>query len=93
MKLVSSAFLFSALGLCLPAAFAANSGLATPTPQKTKAPQISYQELKLANGLQVLLHEDHKLPIVSIDIWYHVGPVKERAGRTGFAHLFEHMMF
>jgi zinc protease len=42
---------------------------------------------------EVLLHEDHKLPIVSVDIWYHVGPVKERAGRTGFAHLFEHMMF
>ncbi len=57
------------------------------------APTISYQEFKLANGLQVLLHEDHKLPIVSVDIWYHVGPMKERAGRTGFAHLFEHMMF
>ncbi len=57
------------------------------------APEIQYQEVKLPNGLQVLLHEDHKLPIVAVDIWYHVGPLKERAGRTGFAHLFEHMMF
>ncbi len=58
-----------------------------------KAPEISYERYKLGNGLEVLLHEDHKLPIVAVDIWYHVGPVKERAGRTGFAHLFEHMMF
>src|SRR6202046_5420725 len=57
------------------------------------APEIKYEEIKLPNGLQVLLHEDHKLPIVAVDIWYHVGPLKERAGRTGFAHLFEHMMF
>lgn len=59
----------------------------------TRAPEIKYERYKLANGLEVLLHEDHKLPIVAVDIWYHVGPVKERAGRTGFAHLFEHMMF
>jgi zinc protease len=59
----------------------------------TIAPQIKYERYKLNNGLEVLLHEDHKLPIVAVDIWYHVGPVKERAGRTGFAHLFEHMMF
>ncbi len=57
------------------------------------APEIKYERYKLANGLEVILHEDHKLPIVSLDLWYHVGPVKERAGRTGFAHLFEHMMF
>jgi zinc protease len=58
-----------------------------------RAPELRYERYKLGNGLEVLLHEDHKLPIVSVDIWYHVGPVKERAGRTGFAHLFEHMMF
>jgi len=57
------------------------------------APEIKYERYKLANGLEVLLHEDHKLPIVAVELWYHVGPVKERAGRTGFAHLFEHMMF
>jgi zinc protease len=63
------------------------------TPVPSKAPTISYERYTLSNGLEVLLHEDHKLPIVAVDIWYHVGPVKERAGRTGFAHLFEHMMF
>src|ERR1700744_24677 len=57
------------------------------------APEIKYERYKLNNGLEVILHEDHKLPIVAVDLWYHVGPVKERAGRTGFAHLFEHMMF
>jgi zinc protease len=61
--------------------------------QRQAAPEIKYERYKLANGLEVLLHEDHKLPIVAVDIWYHVGPLKERAGRTGFAHLFEHMMF
>ena len=61
--------------------------------QNKPAVQLQFEELKLSNGLQVLLHEDHKLPIVAVDLWYHVGPAKERAGRTGFAHLFEHMMF
>jgi zinc protease len=59
----------------------------------TMVPEIKYERYKLNNGLEVILHEDHKLPIVAVDLWYHVGPVKERAGRTGFAHLFEHMMF
>ena len=61
--------------------------------QRQVAPEIKYERYTLPNGLEVLLHEDHKLPIVAVDIWYHVGPLKERAGRTGFAHLFEHMMF
>jgi zinc protease len=47
----------------------------------------------LPNGLEVILREDHRLPLVAVDLWYHVGPVNEKAGRTGFAHLFEHMMF
>jgi len=47
----------------------------------------------LANGLEVVLHEDHRTPIVAVDIWYHVGSKDEPAGRHGFAHLFEHMMF
>src|SRR5580698_6423580 len=58
-----------------------------------KVPEIKYETYTLPNGLQVILTEDHRLPIVGVDLWYHVGPVKERAGRTGFAHLFEHMMF
>lgn len=63
------------------------------TPSKLKVPEIKYESYTLPNGLQVILTEDHRLPIVGVDLWYHVGPVKERAGRTGFAHLFEHMMF
>ncbi len=47
----------------------------------------------LPNGLEVILAEDHRLPVVAVNIWYHVGPANEEAGRTGFAHLFEHMMF
>jgi zinc protease len=57
------------------------------------APQIKYQKYTLKNGLEVILSEDHRLPLVAVDLWYHVGPANERPGRTGFAHLFEHMMF
>ncbi len=58
-----------------------------------KVPKLPYATYTLPNGLQVILLEDHRLPLVAVNLWYHVGPVKERAGRTGFAHLFEHMMF
>ena len=54
---------------------------------------IPYEEVKLSNGLQVLLVEDHRLPLVNVDIWYHVGAGHEVPGRSGFAHLFEHIMF
>ena len=66
---------------------------AAETPSRLKVPEIKYETYTLPNGLQVILTEDHRLPLVGVDLWYHVGPVKERAGRTGFAHLFEHMMF
>jgi zinc protease len=56
-------------------------------------PRIEFEKYTLPNGLEVILSEDHRLPLVAIDIWYHVGPANEAAGRTGFAHLFEHMMF
>ena len=56
-------------------------------------PQIKFQKYKLANGLEVILSEDHRLPLVAVNLWYHVGPMYEKPGRTGFAHLFEHMMF
>jgi zinc protease len=58
-----------------------------------KLPTIPFEKYKLKNGLEVILSEDHTLPLVSVNIWYHVGPANERVGRTGFAHLFEHMMF
>ena len=54
---------------------------------------ISFSKHTLANGLDVLLHEDHASPIVAVNLWYHVGSKNERPGHTGFAHLFEHLMF
>ena len=55
--------------------------------------QLPYHGFELANGLRVFVHEDHGAPIVSANMWYHVGSANERVGRTGFAHLFEHLMF
>ena len=54
---------------------------------------ISYEKFVLDNGLRVIVHEDHKAPIVAVSVWYHVGSKDEPAGKTGFAHLFEHIMF
>jgi zinc protease len=54
---------------------------------------IPYQKFVLDNGLTVIVHEDHKAPIVAINTWYHVGSKNEKPGKTGFAHLFEHLMF
>jgi zinc protease len=59
----------------------------------SEAPTIKFEKYTLPNGLVVILSEDHRLPLVSANIWYHVGPANELPGRTGFAHLFEHMMF
>src|SRR5688500_14022431 len=56
-------------------------------------PPIPYTQFTLPNGLRVILHEDHSVPIVGVNVWYHVGSKNETPGRTGFAHLFEHMMF
>ena len=58
-----------------------------------RPPKLQYQITRLDNGLQVILSEDHSTPIVHVSLWYHVGSKNERPGRTGFAHLFEHMMF
>ena len=55
--------------------------------------EIPYTQFQLDNGLTVIVHEDHKAPIVAVNIWYHVGSKNEKPGRTGFAHLFEHLMF
>jgi zinc protease len=54
---------------------------------------IPFSKRTLANGLDVLIHEDHGCPIVAVNLWYHVGSKNERPGKTGFAHLFEHLMF
>ena len=62
-------------------------------PAPLQIPELKFERYKLDNGLEVILSEDHRLPLVSVNLWYHVGAVNETAGRTGFAHLFEHMMF
>src|SRR4051812_39922517 len=56
-------------------------------------PDIPYTKFVLKNGLTLLVHEDHKLPVVAVNTWYHVGSKDESPGKTGFAHLFEHLMF
>jgi zinc protease len=57
------------------------------------APQIPFEKYSLPNGLEVILHEDHRMPEVVVDVWYKVGSKDEALGHTGFAHLFEHVMF
>jgi zinc protease len=68
-----------------------------PQPARTPAvpdvPKIMFEKYTLPNGLEVILSQDHRLPMVAVNLWYHVGPANEDPGRTGFAHLFEHMMF
>ncbi len=58
-----------------------------------EVPELKFEKYKLDNGLEVIFSEDHRLPLVAVNLWYHVGPANELPGRTGFAHLFEHMMF
>lgn len=60
---------------------------------KVTPPTLEVKESKLANGLRVLLLEDHSVPVANVEVWYHVGSKDERLGRSGFAHLFEHIMF
>ncbi|HET9039734.1 MAG TPA: insulinase family protein, partial [Gemmatimonadales bacterium] len=76
----------------VPTTFALLALLAAPLTAQSPV-DIKYERFTLPNGLTVLVHEDHKAPIVAVNVWYHVGSKNERAGRTGFAHLFEHLMF
>src|ERR1700675_4285653 len=69
------------------------SGLAQTKSAKTTEIDIPYEGFVLDNGLIVIVHENHKAPIVAINTWYHVGSKNEKPGKTGFAHLFEHLMF
>src|SRR5258705_1733306 len=71
-----------------------STGAASGVAAQAGAPlRVPYETFTLPNGLQVIVHEDHSVPVVSVNVWYHVGSGDERAGRTGFAHLFEHIMF
>jgi zinc protease len=73
----------------------AGASAAHAAPPKTPLPSVDipYEKHVLPNGLTLIVHEDHKAPIVAVNLWYHVGSKDERPGRTGFAHLFEHLMF
>jgi len=67
--------------------------VAAPASGSPVAPTLAYERFVLPNGLEVILHEDHRTPIVAVNVWYHVGSKDEPAGKNGFAHLFEHVMF
>jgi len=91
---VSLAVVLAASSCLVPLSVAAKPA---PRPPAAQAPlpdvQIPYTKFVLANGLTVIVHEDRKAPIVAVNIWYHVGSKDEPPGKTGFAHLFEHLMF
>src|SRR5829696_2393442 len=96
---------FHASMIVLVALLAVSVGAQAPPRQRTaSAPavaapfdrtpfEISYQKFVLDNGLTLLVHEDHSVPVVGVNLWYHVGSRNEQRGKTGFAHLFEHFFF
>src|SRR5215469_415152 len=86
------ASLSHAIGICI-APTLEQTQTAAPKPAPLQAPELKFERYKLENGLEVILSEDHRLPLVDVDLWYHVGAVNETAAHTGFAPLFEHMMF
>jgi zinc protease len=77
----------------LPAIGAAPGAAQAPAAAARPELRVPYTLFTLENGLTVILHEDHSVPMVTVNVWYHVGSARERTGRTGFAHLFEHLMF
>ncbi len=87
--MVSAALALSPLAATAQSARAPRAAPAAALP----APEIANTKFVLPNGLTVIVHEDHKAPIVSVNVWYHVGSKNEPEGRSGFAHLFEHLMF
>src|SRR5262245_46790210 len=81
------------MGVALVAACAQAPQPPAAQSQASDIPKIDFEKFTLPNGLDVIISEDHRLPLVAVNLWYHVGPANEEPGRTGFAHLFEHMMF
>ncbi len=75
------------------AAKPATTSKVSPAKSDIAIPDIPYTKFVLKNGLTLLVHEDHKTPVVAVNTWYHVGSKNEKPGKTGFAHLFEHLMF
>jgi zinc protease len=84
MKLVSQRYLIATVVL---------AALTPPAARAQAVPKIPFEKYELSNGLEVILVPDHSTPVVAVNTWYHVGSGDEQPGRTGFAHLFEHIMF
>jgi zinc protease len=84
---------FAAAVLCFVLSFAFARAENPPASQALTVPPLPFKHATLANGLQVYTVEDHKSPTVAVQVWYHVGSKDDPNGRSGFAHLFEHMMF
>ncbi|WP_420467237.1 M16 family metallopeptidase [Panacagrimonas sp.] len=85
VRLLSVVILSCVAGVAMAAAKSA--------PQTGFKPEIAFEKHILPNGLTLIVHQDRKAPIVAVNVWYHIGSKDERPGRTGFAHLFEHLMF
>ncbi|MCW3052047.1 MAG: protease3 [Chthonomonadales bacterium] len=83
----------AAFGVAMAAFCGATACQADPPDAKARVPQIKFTDYRLSNGLRVILSVDHSAPVVAVSVTYNVGSRNEREGRTGFAHLFEHMMF
>jgi zinc protease len=92
MKPAAALPVLAVLALAVPS-FAQTTAPAPAASMAASKIEVSYTQFTLPNGLHVILHEDHTVPVVSVNMWYHVGSARERTGRTGFAHLFEHLMF
>src|SRR3954452_21411116 len=75
------------------AASTARAPAPAPVSALVRAVDIPFQQFTLPNGLRVIVHEDHKAPVVAASVWYHIGSKDEPASKTGFAYLFEHLMF
>jgi zinc protease len=86
-------FAAAAIALAVSAAATSAHSQARPAAAAAGAINIPFEKFVLPNGLTVLLAEDHSVPRVAVDVWYHVGSKNEKPGRTGFAHMFEHVMF
>lgn len=94
LRALSATAVAASLSLaCIAAAPVKARPVAKPASSKLVVPKIPFEKYTLPNGLEVILSEDHTLPLVSVNVWYHVGAANEHQGLTGFAHLFEHMMF
>ena len=92
-RLAARVFVFLLASGAAIAQTAATAASPSPAPDTCARIDIPYSQFQLPNGLTVILHEDHTVPMVAVDVWYHVGSAREKPGRTGLAHLFEHILF